>query len=254
MLNSWEQVEKEYNAIKDHKPRFTHKLAALGEVLASAYLLDKNRAVEMWSYILDMNDINMANPSYDASAKFYVYYISNKIYYHLTNEQAFDFLWSTPKVKEYYSACRYVNDKTYVNRCSDTIINLLRIGNHLTAFQLAQNVINELNRHNTSGNPSELFFGYHLKRLYEFAQPIYQCQSYESSSFAKYLQALLCFDDNVLSALVCIYHFALLPVLVLKNAPDTIDILKISVDEIRDFHRMDLYNLYKITLNLAYWR
>ena len=49
------EIEERFEKIKDHKPKATKKLNELGDILASAYKLDANRANEMWQYIVNLN-------------------------------------------------------------------------------------------------------------------------------------------------------------------------------------------------------
>lgn len=87
MLQTWNEIESRYDAIKDHKPRASKKLAELGLILASAYQLSPERADEMWQYIIDLN------LSDDVSySKFYVYQLYNKISELLPSDAATNFL------------------------------------------------------------------------------------------------------------------------------------------------------------------
>lgn len=83
MIDNWEEINSRYNSIKDHKPRATKKLKELGEILASAYRLDPQRADEMWQYIIELN-IN-DNITF---AKFYIAQVFKKLTTYLTLEEA----------------------------------------------------------------------------------------------------------------------------------------------------------------------
>ena len=87
MITEWAEIEKRYDAIKDHKPKASKKLKELGEILASAYTLDPQKADEMWQYIIDLNvndDIN--------NAKFYVAQVYKKILDQLPPPKAAEFI------------------------------------------------------------------------------------------------------------------------------------------------------------------
>ncbi len=74
MIKSWDEIQERYDAIKDHKPRASKKLAELGEILSSAYAQDPEKASEMWQYIIDLNiadDIRFS--------KFYIAQVFNKL-------------------------------------------------------------------------------------------------------------------------------------------------------------------------------
>lgn len=52
MMKNWDEIQKRYNAIKDHKPKAVKKLNELGEILSSAYAIDTKAASNMWQYII----------------------------------------------------------------------------------------------------------------------------------------------------------------------------------------------------------
>ena len=74
MIETMSEIERRFDAIKDHRPRATKKLSVLGELLASAYLLDPLVADSMWRYIVDLNVSD--NVAY---SKFYVAQVFNKL-------------------------------------------------------------------------------------------------------------------------------------------------------------------------------
>lgn len=74
MIKNWDEIQERYDAIKDHKPRATKKLAELGEILSSAYAQNPEIASDMWQYIIDLNiadDISFS--------KFYIAQVFNKL-------------------------------------------------------------------------------------------------------------------------------------------------------------------------------
>lgn len=92
MIATWEEINSRYNAIKDHKPRASKKLKELGEILASAYKLDPQRADEMWQYIIELNiqdDITFS--------KFYIAQVFNKLTDILSLEEAISFASMRPE-------------------------------------------------------------------------------------------------------------------------------------------------------------
>lgn len=92
MIKSWGEIQERFDAIKDHKPRATKKLAELGEILSSAYRHDPEEASNMWQYIIDLNiadDIKFS--------KFYIVSVFNKIKGILKPEEAVEFLSMNPE-------------------------------------------------------------------------------------------------------------------------------------------------------------
>lgn len=74
MIESMQEIEIRFDAIKDHTPKATKKLSELGELLSSAYRIDPASADCMWRYLTDLNVSE--NPG---NAKFYIAQIFNKI-------------------------------------------------------------------------------------------------------------------------------------------------------------------------------
>ncbi len=92
MIATWEEINSRYDAIKDHKPRATKKLKELGEILASAYLLDPQRADEMWQYIIELNIKDNITFS-----KFYIAQVFNKLTDNLPPEEAVEYVSMRPE-------------------------------------------------------------------------------------------------------------------------------------------------------------
>lgn len=87
MLKSWQEVEKRYNELKPTS-RAAQNLKVWGEIFASAYKLDPNRADELWQNLVEINistDI--------AYAKYFVAQIFNKITEYLHIADAIDLLY-----------------------------------------------------------------------------------------------------------------------------------------------------------------
>ena len=55
MITTMNEIEQRFDAIKDHKPKASKKLNELGEILASAYKINPDRADEMWQYLVELN-------------------------------------------------------------------------------------------------------------------------------------------------------------------------------------------------------
>ena len=92
MINSMSEIEERYEKIKDHKPRASKKLNEIGDILASAYKIDADRADEMWQYIVDLNvsdDITFS--------KFYVAQVFNKLTDRLKPEEATELITMNPE-------------------------------------------------------------------------------------------------------------------------------------------------------------
>ncbi len=92
MIATWEEINSRYDAIKDHKPRASKKLKELGEILASAYKLDPQRADEMWQYIIELNIQDNITFS-----KFYIAQVFNKLTDNLPSEEAAEFVSMRPE-------------------------------------------------------------------------------------------------------------------------------------------------------------
>ncbi len=74
MEDQLEQINYEFDKIKDHKPKATNKLKTLGELISSAYKISPKKSIEMWSYIYELNKTDG-----EKSIKFYTYSVFNKI-------------------------------------------------------------------------------------------------------------------------------------------------------------------------------
>lgn len=83
MINSIKEIEERYEAIKDNSSRGSKKLNELGDILASAYLIDPHRANDMWQYIINLNMNNDIKNTY-----FYVAQVFNKIRARVSEEDA----------------------------------------------------------------------------------------------------------------------------------------------------------------------
>lgn len=92
MNGELEKIEKEFDKIKDHKPKATKKLKLLGNLLSSAYKIDPNKANEMWDYIIKLNVDDKG-----ANAKFYAAQVFNKIIRNLSDVDATNFISMDPK-------------------------------------------------------------------------------------------------------------------------------------------------------------
>ena len=67
MITTMNEIEQRFDAIKDHKPKASKKLNELGEILASAYKINPDRADEMWQYLVELNVRDD-----EKNAKFYI--------------------------------------------------------------------------------------------------------------------------------------------------------------------------------------
>ena len=83
MIKTLQEVEERFDAIKDHKPKASKKLNELGEILASAYKIDADRADEMWQYLVDLNVSEDVTNS-----KFYIAQVFNKVSMNLKADEA----------------------------------------------------------------------------------------------------------------------------------------------------------------------
>lgn len=92
MINNMSEVLQKFDAVKDHKPRAAKKLNELGDILASAYLLDADTANDMWQYIINLNIADDITYS-----KFYIAQVFNKLIDRLKPEEATTFLSMNPE-------------------------------------------------------------------------------------------------------------------------------------------------------------
>lgn len=91
MIKNWNEIQKRFDAIKDHKPRANSKLNELGEVLSSAYSINPTKANEMWQYIIDLNTEDDLSYS-----KFYIGQVFNKLYEKMKPGDAAQFICLNP--------------------------------------------------------------------------------------------------------------------------------------------------------------
>ena len=92
MITTMNEIEQRFDAIKDHKPKAAKKLNELGEILASTYKIDPDRANEMWQYLVDLNVTEN-----EKNAKFYIAQVFNKIRIFISAEEATDLVMMTPE-------------------------------------------------------------------------------------------------------------------------------------------------------------
>ena len=115
MIKNWSEIQERYDAIKDHKPRASKKLNELGEILSSAYMLDPDKADQMWQYIVDLNvadDITFS--------KFYIAQVFNKLTDRMKPEDATAFLAMNPERLQ--MMIMYGYDGGTLWRCLDTLM------------------------------------------------------------------------------------------------------------------------------------
>lgn len=115
MINNMSEVLEKFDAIKDHKPRAAKKLNELGDILASAYLLDADTANDMWQYIINLNIADDITYS-----KFYIAQVFNKLIDRLKPEEATTFLSMTPERVQLMIVYGY--DGGTLWRCLDILI------------------------------------------------------------------------------------------------------------------------------------
>lgn len=86
MINNWNEIEKTYNSL-NHTSRSAQNLSVWGEVFASAYKLNPDKANQMWQNIIELNTAN--NIEY---ARYFVGQIFKKIVDQLRATRATEFL------------------------------------------------------------------------------------------------------------------------------------------------------------------
>lgn len=86
MINNWNEIEKTYNSL-NHTSRSAQNLSVWGEVFASAYKLNPDKASQMWQDIIELNTAN--NIEY---ARYFVGQIFKKIVDQLRATRATEFL------------------------------------------------------------------------------------------------------------------------------------------------------------------
>ena len=88
MITTMNEIEQRFDAIKDHKPKASKKLNELGEILASAYKINPDRADEMWQYLVELNVRDD-----EKNAKFYIAQVFNKVKGLIPADEATDLIW-----------------------------------------------------------------------------------------------------------------------------------------------------------------
>lgn len=117
MITTMNEIEQRFDAIKDHKPKASKKLNELGEILASAYKINPDRADEMWQYLVELNVRDD-----EKNAKFYIAQVFNKVKGLIPADEATDFIMMTPERVEMMLLYGYDGGTLY------SVLNTLTIG------------------------------------------------------------------------------------------------------------------------------
>ena len=115
MIKDWSEIQRRYDAIKDHKPRASKKLNELGDILSSAYAIDPNEADHMWQYIVDLNVTDNI-----AFSKFYIAQVFNKLSDRMKPGDATSFLAMNPERLQMMIIYGY--DGGTLWKCLDTLM------------------------------------------------------------------------------------------------------------------------------------
>lgn len=138
MIRDWEDIDRRYNEIKNHKPKQPKKISELAEILASAYIIDSDAAIKMWEYIVDLNiSDNIKN------AKFYVAQVFNKILNILENIEAANFIGMSDKLLRLFYKQGYDIGGTFI-ACSKSLVNgYIILGDYQKALEVINYIINK---------------------------------------------------------------------------------------------------------------
>ena len=117
MITTMNEIEQRFDAIKDHKPKASKKLNELGEILASAYKINPDRADEMWQYLVELNVRDD-----EKNAKFYIAQVFNKVKGLIPADEATDLIMMTPERVEMMLLYGYDGGTLY------SVLNTLTIG------------------------------------------------------------------------------------------------------------------------------
>lgn len=117
MITTMNEIEQRFDAIKDHKPKASKKLNELGEILASAYKINPDRADEMWQYLVELNVRDD-----EKNAKFYIAQVFNKVKGLILADEATDLIMMTPERVEMMLLYGYDGGTLY------SVLNTLAIG------------------------------------------------------------------------------------------------------------------------------
>ena len=117
MITTMNEIEQRFDAIKDHKPKASKKLNELGEILASAYKINPDRADEMWQYLVELNVRDD-----EKNAKFYIAQVFNKVKGLIPADEATDLIMMTPERVEMMLLYGYDGGTLY------SVLNTLAIG------------------------------------------------------------------------------------------------------------------------------
>lgn len=132
MINNWHEIEKTYNSL-NHTSRSSQNLSVWGELFASAYKLNPDKADQMWQNIIDLNVSN--DITY---AKYFVGQIFKKIVDELHAAKATEFLLMNDQRLEllflhsfdggsHYECIYYVLGYFIVSKEYDQMFSLLRL-------------------------------------------------------------------------------------------------------------------------------
>lgn len=117
MITTMNEIEQRFDTIKDHKPKASKKLNELGEILASAYKINPDRADEMWQYLVELNVRDD-----EKNAKFYIAQVFNKVKGLIPADEATDFIMMTSERVEMMLLYGYDGGTLY------SVLNTLTIG------------------------------------------------------------------------------------------------------------------------------
>ncbi|MCD7956578.1 MAG: hypothetical protein LUG93_12720 [Lachnospiraceae bacterium] len=128
MINTWDEIDKRFDAIKDHKPKASKKLKELGEILSSAYMLDAEKASDMWQYLINLNVSDDLKNS-----KFYIAQVFNKIIDNLSMEDSTIFITMEPERVRLMFLYGYDGETLY-SHLSYLIEGFIKLGNNDNAI------------------------------------------------------------------------------------------------------------------------
>lgn len=136
MLNNLEEIKSKFDEIKLDKSRAGKKIKPLGELISSAYLLDRNVAIDMWTFLIENNDTDNS-----AVSRFYVTQIFTKLQSMLRTEQWLDLFNNTPYVRSKYLDLGYdMSKKSYTTRVCRIIRKAMETKNNTLAIDLIDEV------------------------------------------------------------------------------------------------------------------
>lgn len=230
MIENWEEIEDRFNKIKDHKPKATKKLNELGDILASAYLINPDKAIYMWDYIVDLNTKEDLD-----NAKFYVAQVFNKILGRLDKIQAARFIIKSENIVTLFFKNGYKIKGAFHTGSLTILKYYIIIENSENAFNIFKYIVNKFEVE------GEKFYNpkYFYKFIEDIIKNIIEIKD-KSNAINDFLERCMEIDDEKIYIIIFSYKIQSLSIKELKSIDD-IDLKLLYCCEI--LSQIQLYDL-----------